>query len=127
MSAKHQHKHTSAVAPRHRENDPVIGGAEYANPKPASPPEIDPHLETVGDGAPRTPLASMVQRLIELDSELAQQAIRVVQKDGRLSLVGTVATAGQKSRALDLALDVAGVSTVHDGLAVAPPSGATQS
>src|SRR5256714_14019643 len=81
-------------------------------PKPEvkpEPPKPDPNKE----------LAAKVKQALEApDAKLPSGAIDVSAADGRVSLWGAVATAGQRSRAAQLAAKVDGVRSVDNQLKV---------
>ena len=81
-------------------------------PKPEvkpEPPKPDPNKE----------LAAKVKQALEApDSKLPSGAIDVTAADGKVSLWGAVATAGQRTRAAQLAAKVDGVKSVDNQLKV---------
>jgi outer membrane biosynthesis protein TonB len=81
-------------------------------PKPEvkpEPPKPDPNKE----------LAAKVKSALEApDAKLPSGAIDVTAADGKVSLWGAVATAGQRSRAAQIATKVDGVKSVDNQLKV---------
>ena len=81
-------------------------------PKPEvkpEPPKPDPNKE----------LAAKVKQALEApDAKLPSGAIDVTSADGKVSLWGAVATAGQRSRAAQVAAKVDGVKSVDNQLKV---------
>ncbi len=81
-------------------------------PKPEvkpEPPKPDPNKE----------LAAKVKQALEApDAKLPSGAIDVTAADGKVSLWGAVATAGQRSRAAQIATKVDGVKSVDNQLKV---------
>ena len=81
-------------------------------PKPEvkpEPPKPDPNKE----------LAAKVKQALEApDAKLPSGAIDVTAADGKVSLWGAVATAGQRSRAAQIATKVDGVKSVDNQIKV---------
>jgi outer membrane biosynthesis protein TonB len=81
-------------------------------PKPEvkpEPPKPDPNKE----------LAAKVKQALEApDAKLPSGAIDVTASDGKVSLWGTVASAGQRSRAAQIAKKVDGVTGVDNQLKI---------
>lgn len=95
--------------------------------QPASPPQQAPAPqakapETKAPEAPKPDpnkeLAQRVKRALEGDGKVQAAAIDVTAKDGRVSLWGTAATAGERSRAGQIAGKVEGVASVDNQLKV---------
>ena len=87
---------------------PPVAVAPKPEPKP-EPPKPDPNKE----------LAALVKRTLEMpDNKLPSGAIDVTAADGRVSLWGTVASNGQKTRATQITSKVEGVKSVDNQLKV---------
>lgn len=87
---------------------PPVAAAPKPEPKP-EPPKPDPNKE----------LAALVKRTLEMpENKLPSGAIDVTAADGRVSLWGTVASNGQKSKATAVAKKVDGVKSVDNQLKV---------
>ena len=87
---------------------PPVAVAPKPEPKP-EPPKPDPNKE----------LAALVKRTLEMpENKLPSGAIDVTAAEGKVSLWGAVATAGQRSRAAQLATKVDGVKSVDNQLKV---------
>jgi len=87
---------------------PPVAVAPKPEPKP-EPPKPDPNKE----------LAAKVKQALEApDAKLPSGAIDVTAADGKVSLWGAVATAGQRSRAAQIATKVDGVKSVDNQLKV---------
>jgi hyperosmotically inducible periplasmic protein len=71
-------------------------------------PKADPNKE----------LAQRVKQALEGDAKVQAAAIDVTAKDGRVSLWGTAATAGERNRAADIASKVQGVASVDNQIKV---------
>jgi hyperosmotically inducible periplasmic protein len=74
--------------------------------------------ETLGE----TGLTAKVKSKIALDDTLDGSRIHVTTDDSRVTLTGTVINDAQHRRALDLARETEGVSTVVDHLSVGTPA-----
>ena len=87
-----------------------------AAPTPPPKPEVKPEPPKPD---PNKELAALVKRSLEApESKLPSGAIDVTAADGRVSLWGAVATAGQRSRAAQIASKVDGVKSVDNQLKV---------
>jgi hyperosmotically inducible protein len=67
---------------------------------------------------PNKELAQRVKQALEGDAKVQAAAIDVTAKDGRVSLWGTAATAGERNRAADIASKVQGVASVDNQIKV---------
>jgi hyperosmotically inducible periplasmic protein len=67
---------------------------------------------------PNKDLARRVKQALEGDAKVQAAAIDVTAQDGRVSLWGTAATAGERSRAADIASKVQGVASVDNQIKV---------
>jgi osmotically-inducible protein OsmY len=76
--------------------------------RPPEAPKPDPNKE----------LAQRVKQALEGDAKIQAAAIDVTAKDGRISLWGTAATAGERSRAADIASKVQGVGSVDNQIKI---------
>ncbi|MBV9191190.1 MAG: BON domain-containing protein [Betaproteobacteria bacterium] len=87
---------------------PPVAEAPKPAPKP-EPPKPDPNKE----------LAALVKRTLEMpENKLPSGAIDVTATDGRVSLWGTVASNGQKTKATQVASKVEGVKSVDNQIKV---------
>ena len=87
---------------------PPVAATPKPEPKP-EPPKPDPNKE----------LAALVKRTLEMpENKLPSGAIDVTATDGRVSLWGTVASNGQKNKAMQVAKKVEGVKSVDNQLKV---------
>jgi len=94
--------------------------------QPASPPQPPaPQAKAPETKAPEAPkpdpnkeLASRVKQALEGDGKVQAGAIDVTAKEGRVSLWGTAATAGERTRAGEIAAKVAGVASVDNQIKV---------
>jgi hyperosmotically inducible protein len=107
-------------------------GEDAAPPKPAAqtpPPQAatapaatTPAPEAKAPEAPKPDpnkeLAQRVKQALEGDAKVQAAAIDVTAKDGRVSLWGTAATAGERNRAADIASKVQGVASVDNQIKV---------
>jgi len=94
---------------------PAAPPPQAATPAPKAPeakapeaPKPDPNKE----------LAQRVKRALEGEAKIQAAAIDVTAKDGRVSLWGTAATAGERNRAAQVASKVEGVSSVDNQIKV---------
>lgn len=89
---------------------PQAPAPQAAAPEAKAPeaPKPDPNKE----------LARRVKQALEGDSQVQAGAIDVTAKDGRVSLWGTTATPGERSRAAQIAGKVEGVASVDNQLKV---------
>lgn len=67
---------------------------------------------------PNKELAQRVKQALEGDAKVQAAAIDVTAKDGRVSLWGTAATAGERNRAGEIASKVQGVASVDNQIKV---------
>src|SRR5882762_4888731 len=97
--------------------------------KPAPTPQAVPQPITPAPApeakAPETPkpdpnkeLAARVKRALEGEAKIQAAAIDVTAADGKVTLWGTAATAGERKRAESVASRVAGVSSVDNQIKV---------
>ena len=75
---------------------------------PASPPPTDPNKE----------LARRVKQALEGDAKVHAAEIDVTAKDGRVSLWGTAASAGERNRAGQIAAKIQGVASVDNQIKI---------
>ena len=93
-----------------------VAQAPATPPPPPPKPEVKPEPPKPD---PNKELAAKVKQTLEApESKLPSGAIDVTASDGRVSLWGTVASAGQRSRAAQLASKVEGVKGVDNQLKV---------
>jgi len=94
---------------------------QAAAPAPA-PAATAPAPEAKAPEAPKPDpnkeLAQRVKQALEGDAKVQAAAIDVTAKDGRVSLWGTATTAGERSRAADIASKVQGVASVDNQIKV---------
>jgi hypothetical protein len=95
--------------------------APVAQPAPA--PAVQP--EKAAEAAKPEPkpdanteLAARVRRALEGEAKVQAAAIDVTASDGKVTLWGTTATAGERSRAAQVAGKVEGVKSVENKIAV---------
>jgi hypothetical protein len=95
--------------------------------QPASPPPqaLAPAPKAPEAKAPEAPkpdpnkeLARRVKQALEGDAKVQAAAIDVTAKDGRISLWGTAATAGERNRAGQIASKVEGVASVDNQIKI---------
>ena len=94
--------------------------------QPASPPPQAKAPETKAPEAkaeapkpdPNKELSQRVKQALEGDGKIQAAAIDVTAKDGRVSLWGTTATDGDRSRAAQIAAKVTGVASVDNQIKV---------
>jgi len=94
---------------------PAAPPPQAAAPAPKAPeakapeaPKPDPNKE----------LAQRVKRALEGDGKVQAAGIDVTAKDGRVSLWGTAATAGERNRAGQIASKVDGVASVDNQIKI---------
>lgn len=99
-------------------------------PKPAAPAAPPPQAEAPAPKAPETKapeapkpdpnkeLARRVKQALESDGKIQGAGIDVTAADGKVTLWGTTATPGERSRAGQVAAKVDGVSAVDNQLKV---------
>lgn len=78
-------------------------------------------VEKAGETLEEASLTAKVKSKITLDDTLDGSRIQVTTDDGRVTLTGTVITEVQHRRALDLARETEGASSVVDHLSVGTP------
>lgn len=106
-------------------------GEDAPPPKPAAqqpaapPPQAAAPAPQPQAKAPEAPkpdpnkeLASRVKQALEADGKVRAEQIDVTAKDGRVSLWGTAATAGERSRAGQVAAKVQGVASVDNQIKI---------
>jgi hypothetical protein len=99
--------------------------------QPATPPQQAPAPQAAAPApkpeakAPEAPkpdpnkeLAQRVKQALEGEAKIQAAAIDVTAKDGRVSLWGTAATAGERNRAGQVAAKVEGVASVDNQIKV---------
>jgi hyperosmotically inducible periplasmic protein len=79
-------------------------------------------VEKAGETLEEASLTTKVKTKIALDDTLDGSRIQVTTDDSRVTLTGTVITEAQHRRALDLARETEGVSSVVDHLSVGTPA-----
>ena len=95
-----------------------------AKPAPPAPPGETPHPpgEAKAPPAPQPPtqheLAQRVKQALEGEAKVQAAAIDVTAAEGRVTLWGTAATAGERNRAGQVASKVDGVKSVDNQLKV---------
>ena len=89
---------------------PQAKAPEAKAPETKAPeaPKADPNKE----------LARRVKQAIDSDGKVQPGAIDVTAKDGRVSLWGTTATAGERNRAGQIAAKVEGVASVDNQIKI---------
>jgi hypothetical protein len=112
----------AALAACSEDSPPAKPAAEAPPPQAAAPA---PAPETKGEIRAEAPkpdpnkeLARRVKQALEGDSRIQGAAIDVTAKDGRVSLWGTAANAGERSRAAEIARKVDGVASVDNQIKV---------
>jgi len=97
-----------APAPQASAPAPITPAPAPEAAKPPEEPKPDPNKE----------LAQRVKQALEKDGKVQVAAIDVTVKEGRVSLWGTAATAGERSRAAQIASKVEGVASVDNQIKV---------
>jgi len=101
---------------------PAKPAAQPSSPPPqAKAPETKAPEATAPEAPkpdPNKELAQRVKQALEGDGKIQAAAIDVTAKDGRVSLWGTAATAGESSRAAQVAAKVTGVASVDNQIKV---------
>ena len=97
--------------------------AQPVTPKPeVKAPEASKAPEAKAPEAPKPDpnkeLAQRVKQAIDSDGKVQPGAIDVTAKDGRVSLWGTAATAGERNRAGQIAAKVEGVASVDNQIKI---------
>jgi hyperosmotically inducible periplasmic protein len=91
---------------------------QAAAPAPAATPAPEAKAPETPKPDPNKELAQRVKQALEGDAKVQAGAIDVTAKDGRVSLWGTAATAGERSRAADIASKVQGVASVDNQIKI---------
>jgi len=94
---------------------PAAPAPQAAAPAPKAP-EVKPPEAPKPD--PNKELAQRVKRALEGDGKVQAAGIDVTAKDGRVSLWGTAATAGERNRAGQIASKVDGVASVDNQIKI---------
>ena len=96
--------------------------APVAQPAPAAPAaQPEKAVETAKPEPkpdPNTELAARVKRALEGEAKVQAAAIDVTAAEGKVTLWGTASTAGERSRAAQVAGAVEGVKSVENKIAV---------
>jgi hyperosmotically inducible protein len=98
---------------------PPTPAAPVSQPAPA--PAAQPAVETAKPAPepdPNEELAARVKRALEGEAKVQAAAIDVTASDGTVTLWGTAASAGERSRAAQVAGAVEGVKAVENKIAV---------
>jgi hypothetical protein len=102
--------------------EPAKPAATPAPAPQAEAPKPEPKPEAKAPEAPKPDpnkeLAQRVKRALEGDGKVQVAEIDVTAKDGRVSLWGTAATAGERNRAGQIASKVEGVSSVDNQIKI---------
>jgi hyperosmotically inducible protein len=96
------------TAPAPQAGAPAAAPAAAAPETKPEPPKPDPNKE----------LARRVKQALESDSKVPGGAIDVTAKDGRVSLWGTTASAGERNLAGQIAAKVEGVASVDNQIKI---------
>jgi hypothetical protein len=104
----------SAPPPKPAAPEPTTPPPQAAAPA-AKAPEVKPEAPKPD---PNKELAQRVKSALENDGKVQAAAIDVTAKEGRVSLWGTAATAGERSRAAQIAGKVDGVASVDNQIKV---------
>jgi hyperosmotically inducible periplasmic protein len=105
-------------------SDPAPPPGKPATPAPqaSAPAPAAPAPEAKAPEAPKPDpnkeLAQRVKQALESDGKVQGGAIDVTAKEGRVSLWGTASTAGERSRAAEIAAKVQGVAGVDNQIKV---------
>jgi hypothetical protein len=96
-----------------------------AAPAPTPPPQAAQPITKAPEVKPEPPkpdpnkeLAQRVKSALENDGKIQAAAIDVTAKEGRVSLWGTAATAGERNRAGQIASKVDGVASVDNQIKI---------
>jgi len=96
-----------------------------AAPAPTPPPQAAAPIAKAPEVKPEPPkpdrnkeLASRVKQALENDGKVQAAGIDVTAKEGRVSLWGTAATAGERNRAGQIAGKVDGVASVDNQIKI---------
>jgi hypothetical protein len=87
-------------------------------PAPAPTPAPEAKAPEAPKPDPNKELAQRVKQALEGDAKVQAAAIDVTAKDGRVSLWGTAATAGERNRAGQIAAKVEGVASVDNQIKI---------
>ena len=90
-------------------------------PQAEAPKPIEPKPEAKAEAPkpdPNKELAQRVKQALEGDGKVQVAAIDITAKEGRVTLWGTAATAGERNRAAQIASKVDGVSSVDNQIKV---------
>jgi hyperosmotically inducible protein len=104
----------SAPPPKPAAPEPTTPPPQAAAPAPKAP-EVKPEAPKPD---PNKELAQRVKSALENDGKIQAAAIDVTVKEGRVSLWGTAATAGERNRAAQIAGKVDGVASVDNQIKV---------
>ena len=94
---------------------PAAPPPQAAAPAPKAPEAMAPEAPKPD---PNKELAQRVKRALEGDGKVQAAGIDVTAKDGRVSLWGTAATAGERNRAGQIASKVDGVASVDNQIKI---------
>ena len=104
------------------EPPPPAKPAAPATPPPQAAAPAAPKPEAKAPEAPKpdpnTELAQRVKQALEGEAKIQAAAIDVTAKEGRVTLWGTAASAGERNRAGQVAAKVEGVSSVDNQIKV---------
>ena len=105
------------------ESTPPATPTPAATPAPqAEAPKPEPKPEAKAPEAPKPDpnkeLAQRVKQALEGDGKVQVAAIDVTAKEGKVTLWGTAATAGERNRAGQIASKVEGVSSVDNQIKI---------
>lgn len=95
-----------------------------AAPAPTPPPQAEAPKAPEAKAAeapkpdPNKELAGRVKKALEVDGKVQAAAVDVTAADGRVTLWGTAASAGERNRAGQIAAKVEGVTSVDNQLKV---------
>jgi hyperosmotically inducible periplasmic protein len=104
--------------PKPAAQQPAAPPPQAAVPAPAPTPAPEAKAPEAPKPDPNKELAQRVKQALEGDAKVQAAAIDVTAKDGRVSLWGTAATPGERSRAADIASKVQGVASVDNQIKV---------
>jgi hyperosmotically inducible periplasmic protein len=108
-----------APPPKPAAQTPPPQATAPAAPAPAATsPAPDAKAPEASKPDPNKELAQRVKQALEGDAKVQAAAIDVTAKDGRVSLWGTAATAGERNRAGEIASKVQGVASVDNQIKV---------
>lgn len=112
----------AALAACGEDAPPPKPAAQTPPPQAPAPAAAAPAPEAKAPEAPKPDpnqeLARRVKQALEGDAKVQAAAIDVTVKDGRVSLWGTAATAGERSRAGQIAAKVEGVASVDNQIKI---------